>query len=60
MLCLNHNKENPLFKAQNVYNVWQKIREKNLEKILLVQTLVKELTLGDEWFTIFYPSISRL
>ncbi len=41
ILRLDNNKENLLFKAQDVYNVGQKIREENLEKRLPVQALLK-------------------
>ena len=59
MLRLNHDKENPL-KARDVYNIWHKIREENLEGLLQVQALLKELIMGDEWFRVFHPCIGRL
>ena len=60
ILRLDHNEEIFLFKARDVYNVRQKIREENLEKLLPVQALLNELTMGDEWFTVFHPSTGRL
>lgn len=48
MLWLNHGEENLLFKAQDIYNVWQKIRKENLERLLLVQVILKKLTIGDK------------
>lgn len=60
MLRLNHNKDNPLFKVQDVYNIWQKIREENLEKLLPVHVLLKEFTIGDKWFIVFHPSTNYL
>lgn len=60
MLRLNHDKENPSFKARDVYNVRQKIRKENLERLLPVLALLKELTMGDEWLTVFHPSTGRL
>lgn len=60
MLWLNHGKANPLFKTRDVYNVWQKIREENLERLLPVQALLKELTMCHEWFTVFHPRTGHL
>ncbi len=60
ILRLDNNKENSLFKARDVYNVRQKIREENLEGPIPVQAFLKELTMDDEWFTVFHPSTGRL
>ncbi len=57
---LDNNEENLLFKARDIYNVRQKFREENLEELLPVQALLKELTMSDEWFAVFHPSTSRL
>lgn len=48
ILDLNNNKKNLLFKIQNIYNIWQKIRKENLKELLPIQVLVKEFIMNDE------------
>ncbi len=60
ILHLDNNEKNLLFKTRDVYNVRQKTRKENLEKLLPVQALLKEITMSDKWFTIFHPSTGCL
>lgn len=57
---LDNDKKKLLFKAQDIYNIQQKIKKENLEKLLSIQALLNKLIRRNAWFPVFHSSTNCL